>query len=63
VSTPRAATSARDEVRQIAPELIETTAPVVSGDVGERPGLSRRDRSPSTAGARIAMDRGDGAAS
>jgi 4-carboxymuconolactone decarboxylase len=45
VSTPRTATSARDEVRTVAPKLIEMTEQVVYGDVWERPGLSKRDRS------------------
>ena len=45
MSTPQAATSARDEVRKVAPKLIELTEKVVYGDVWERPGLSKRDRS------------------
>jgi 4-carboxymuconolactone decarboxylase len=59
VSTPRAATSARDEVRQVAPKLIEMTEKVVYGDVWERPGLSKRDRSLITVAALIALYRGD----
>ena len=59
MSTPRAATSARDEVRQAAPKLIEMTEKVVYGDVWERPGLSKRDRSLITVAALIAMYRGD----
>src|SRR5439155_5876680 len=59
VSTPRAATSAREEVRKVAPKLIEMTEKVVYGDVWERPGLSKRDRSLITVAALIAMYRGD----
>ena len=59
MSTPRAATSARDEVRQVAPKLIELTEKVVYGDVWERPGLSKRDRSLITVAALIAMYRSD----
>jgi 4-carboxymuconolactone decarboxylase len=49
VSTPKAPTSARDEVRTVAPKLIEMTEQVVDGDVWERPGLPKRDRSLITA--------------
>jgi len=59
VSTPKAATSARDEVRKVAPKLIEMTEKVVYGDVWERPGLSKRDRSLITVAALIAMYRSD----
>jgi 4-carboxymuconolactone decarboxylase len=52
-------TSARDVVRQVAPKLIEMTEKVVYGDVWERPGLSKRDRSLITVAALIAMYRGD----
>ena len=57
MSTPQAATSARDEVRKVAPKLIELTEKVVYGDVWERPGLSKRDRSLITVAALIAMYR------
>ena len=59
MSTPKAATSARDVVRTVAPKLIEMTEKVVYGDVWERPGLSKRDRSLITVAALIAMYRGD----
>ena len=59
MSTPKAATSARDEVRTVAPKLIEMTEKVVYGDVWERPQLSKRDRSLITVAALIAMYRGD----
>jgi len=41
--TPRTS-SARSEVRQVAPKLIELSETVLYGDVWERPGLSKRDR-------------------
>ena len=59
MSTPRAATSARDEVRQVAPKLIELSEKVLYADVWERPGLSKRDRSLITVAALVAMYRGD----
>ena len=39
------APSPRDNVRDFIPKLIEMTEDVVYGDVWERPGLSKRDRS------------------
>jgi len=59
VSTPRSATSARDVVRPVAPKLIELSEKVLYGDVWERPGLSKRDRSLITVAALVAMYRGD----
>ena len=59
MSTPQAATSARDEVRKVAPKLIELSEKVVYGDVWERPELSKRDRSLITVAALIAMNRAD----
>jgi 4-carboxymuconolactone decarboxylase len=37
--------SARDAVRAVVPKMIEVTEEVIYGDVWERPGLSKRDRS------------------
>ncbi len=59
LSTPRTASSARSEVRQVAPKLIELSETVLYGDVWERPGLSKRDRSLITVAALTAMYRGD----
>ncbi|HXU89012.1 MAG TPA: carboxymuconolactone decarboxylase family protein [Methylomirabilota bacterium] len=59
MSIPKTASSARSEVRQVAPRLIELTESVVYGDIWERPGLSKRDRSLITVAALIAMYRGD----
>ncbi len=59
MSTPASASSARDVVRQVAPKLIELSETVLYGDVWERPGLSKRDRSLITVAALVAMYRGD----
>jgi 4-carboxymuconolactone decarboxylase len=59
VSIPKTASTARSEVRQVAPRLIELTESVVYGDIWERPGLSKRDRSLITVAALVAMYRGD----
>lgn len=50
---------ARSEVRQVATKLIELSETVLYGDVWERPGLSKRDRSLITVAALIAMYRTD----
>src|SRR3954471_21390922 len=49
--------NARDHVRSFVPKLIDLTEKVVYGDVWERPGLSKRDRSLITCAALIAMNR------
>jgi 4-carboxymuconolactone decarboxylase len=59
MSTPPSASSARAEVRQVAPKLIELSETVLYGDVWERPGLSKRDRSLVTVAALAAMYRSD----
>ena len=59
MSTPPSASSARDVVRQVAPKLIELSEKVLYGDVWERPGLSKRDRSLITVAALTAMGRSD----
>ena len=47
----------RERVRTIAPKLIELTDDVLFGDVWERPGLSKRDRSLITVAALVALNR------
>ena len=49
--------SPRDEVRQVVPHLIDLTDKVLFGDVWERPGLSKRDRSLITVAALTALYR------
>lgn len=56
---PPPSSSARNEVRQVAPKLIELTEKVVYGDVWERPGLGKRDRSLITLAALLALGRSD----
>ena len=58
MTTP-AVSSAREEVRPVVPKLIELSETVLYGDVWERPGLSKRDRSLITVAALVAMYRGD----
>ncbi len=41
----QAPASARDAVRSTVPKMIEVTENVIYGDIWERPGLSKRDRS------------------
>jgi 4-carboxymuconolactone decarboxylase len=52
-------TEARDRLRAVAPKLIDLTEKVVFGDVWERPGLSKRDRSLITVAALVALYRTD----
>ena len=51
------AANPRDILRSFAPKLIELTDDVLFGDVWERPGLSKRDRSLITCAALVAMNR------
>ena len=50
-------TTARDKLRSFAPKLIELTDNVLFGDVWERPGLSKRDRSLITVATLVALNR------
>lgn len=59
MTTPQIVSSARDVVRQVAPKLIELTETVVYGDIWERPGLSKRDRSLVTLSVLAALGRVD----
>jgi 4-carboxymuconolactone decarboxylase len=54
-----AVSPAREEVRGVVPKLIDLSEKVLYGDVWERPGLSKRDRSLITVAALTAMYRGD----
>ncbi len=51
--------AAVDKIRPLAPKLAELTDNVLFGDVWERPGLSKRDRSLITVAALVALYRGD----
>ena len=50
-------TATRDNLRAHAPKLVELTENVLYGDVWERPGLSKRDRSLITLAALVALYR------
>jgi 4-carboxymuconolactone decarboxylase len=54
---PAAVNPAREHVRAVVPKLIDLTEKVVYGDVWERPGLSKRDRSLITCAGLVAMNR------
>ena len=56
MSNPPAA-NPRDALRSFAPKLVDLTEKVLFGDVWERPGLSKRDRSLITCAALIALNR------
>ena len=49
--------SAREQVRPIAPKLVELAEKVVYGEVWERPGLAKRDRSLITVATLVALGR------
>ena len=57
-STPASA-SPLERIRGIVPKLVELTEDVLFGDVWERPGLSKRDRSLITCAALVALQRPD----
>lgn len=59
MSITPATSTARNEVRAVAPKLIDLSEKVLYGDVWERGGLSKRDRSLITVAALVAMYRGD----
>ena len=55
--TQQPTSAARDAVRPIVPKLVDLTEKVLFGDVWERPGLSKRDRSLVTVAALISTYR------
>ena len=52
-------TTDRDILREVAPRMADLTADVLFGDIWERPGLSKRDRSLITVAALVALYRSD----
>jgi 4-carboxymuconolactone decarboxylase len=52
-------TKPREALGEIAPKLLELTEQVLYGDVWERPGLSKRDRSLITLSTLVALNRTD----
>src|ERR1700694_2304540 len=49
--------TARDRIGDVAPKLVDLTEKVLFGDVWERPGLSKRDRSLITVATLVALNR------
>lgn len=47
----------RESIGDIAPKLVELTEDVLFGDIWERPGLSKRDRSLITVATLVALNR------
>jgi 4-carboxymuconolactone decarboxylase len=56
---PKEPTPAQRAIGDIAPKMVQLTDDVLFGDVWERPGLSKRDRSLITVAALIALYRGN----
>jgi 4-carboxymuconolactone decarboxylase len=54
---PKSPESFRDQYAKLAPKFLEITHDVLFGDVWERPGLSKRDRSFATITTLIALNR------
>jgi len=54
---PKKPETAREILGDVAPKLLELTNDVLFGDVWERPGLSKRDRSLITVSALLALNR------
>lgn len=59
MTLPAPVSTSRNEVRTVAPKLIELTETLVYPDIWERPGLSKRDRSLITLAALTALYRPD----
>ena len=57
MTTPPSSTALREKLRPFAPKLVDLTDKVVFGDIWERPGLSKRDRSLITVAALVALCR------
>jgi 4-carboxymuconolactone decarboxylase len=58
-AAPAPSTAARDKIRGFAPKLVDLTEKVLFGDVWERPGLSKRDRSLITVATLVALNRSE----
>jgi len=57
MSSQQSTQSPLDGIRDLAPKLVEITEQVIFGDVWERPGLAKRDRSLITVSALVALNR------
>jgi len=59
MSEDKPVSAVRELVGDVAPKLVELTEQVLFGDIWERPGLSKRDRSVITVSALVALARTD----
>jgi 4-carboxymuconolactone decarboxylase len=59
MSTDKPTPPPATELGEFAPKLLELTRQVLFGDIWERPGLSKRDRSLITVSALVALNRKD----
>jgi 4-carboxymuconolactone decarboxylase len=57
MTNDKAVPTTRERIGDVAPKLADLTEKVLFGDVWERPGLSKRDRSIVTVSALVAMNR------
>ena len=57
MTNDKALPTTRERLGDVAPKLVDLTEKVLFGDVWERPGLSKRDRSVITVTALVAMNR------
>jgi len=57
MATSSSSSAVRDKLRPVVPKLMDLTENVLFGDVWERPGLSKRDRSLITVAALVALYR------
>jgi len=57
MANDKAMPTTRDRIGDVAPKLADLTEHVLFGDIWERPGLSKRDRSVVTVTALVAMNR------
>jgi 4-carboxymuconolactone decarboxylase len=58
-ASPTSSSSPLERLRAVVPKLVDLTEKVLFGDVWERPGLSKRDRSLITCAALVALQRPD----
>jgi 4-carboxymuconolactone decarboxylase len=57
MTNDKAVLTTRERLGDVAPKLADLTEKVLFGDIWERPGLSKRDRSVITVSALVAMNR------
>jgi 4-carboxymuconolactone decarboxylase len=57
MTSPNPKPTARDLIGTVAPKLVDLTEQVLFGDVWERPGLAKRDRSLITVATLVALNR------